>query len=33
MARINEALQGLEQNRKGWLLAGWGCVSSRQVPA
>jgi hypothetical protein len=30
---INEALQWLEQNRKGWLLAGWGCVSSRQVPA
>jgi hypothetical protein len=30
---INEALQWLEQNRKGWLLAGWGCVSDRQVPA
>ncbi len=30
---INEALQWLEQNRKGWLLAGWGCVSTRQVPA
>ena len=30
---INEALQWLEQNRKGWVLAGWGCVSDRQVPA
>jgi hypothetical protein len=26
-------LQWLEQNRKGWLLAGWGSVSDRQVPA
>ncbi|MEN9413223.1 MAG: hypothetical protein RLZZ342_310 [Candidatus Parcubacteria bacterium] len=23
---INEALHWLEQNRRGWLLAGWGCV-------
>jgi len=30
---IAEALRWLEQNRKGWLLAGWGCVSKRQVPA
>lgn len=30
---ITEALNWLEQNRKGWLLAGWGCVSKRQVPA
>ena len=29
---INEALGWLEQNRKGWLLAGWGCVSKRQLP-
>lgn len=29
---INEALHWLEQNRKGWLLAGWGCVSKRHVP-
>ena len=26
---INEALHWLEQNRPGWLLAGWGCVSLR----
>ena len=30
---VSEALRWLEQNRKGWLLAGWGCVSERQVPA
>ena len=30
---INEALRWLEENRPGWLLAGWGCVSSRQLPA
>lgn len=30
---VTEALRWLEQNRKGWLLAGWGCVSKRQVPA
>lgn len=30
---VTEALRWLEQNRKGWLLAGWGCVSMRQVPA
>lgn len=29
---INEALHWLEQNRKGWLLAGWGCVSKAQLP-
>lgn len=29
---INEALNWLEQNRKGWLLAGWGCVSKAQLP-
>ncbi|KAB2939238.1 MAG: hypothetical protein K8F92_07765 [Hyphomicrobium sp.] len=29
---INEALKWLEQNRKGWLLAGWGCVSREQLP-
>lgn len=29
---INEALHWLEQNRKGWLLAGWGCVSKQQLP-
>jgi hypothetical protein len=28
---INEALQWIEQNRPGWLLAGWGCVSGRNV--
>lgn len=30
---VTEALKWLEENRKGWLLAGWGCVSTRQVPA
>lgn len=30
---ITEALRWLEDNRKGWLLAGWGCVSKRQLPA
>jgi hypothetical protein len=29
---INEALHWLEQNARGWLLAGWGCVSKRQLP-
>jgi hypothetical protein len=29
---INEALHWLEQNRKGWLLAGWGCVSKPKLP-
>jgi hypothetical protein len=29
---VTEALNWLEQSSKGWLLAGWGCVSSRQVP-
>jgi hypothetical protein len=29
---VTEALNWLEQNSKGWLLAGWGCVSSRRVP-
>jgi hypothetical protein len=29
---IGEALRWLEQNRKGWLLAGWGCVSNKQLP-
>ena len=29
---IGEALRGLEQNRKGWLLAGWGCVSKQRLP-
>ncbi len=28
---VTEALHWLEQNRPGWLLAGWGCVSSRKV--
>ena len=29
---VTEALSWLEQSGKGWLLAGWGCVSSRRVP-
>jgi hypothetical protein len=29
---IGEALRWLEQNRKGWLLAGWGCVSKQRLP-
>ena len=29
---IDEALRWLEQNRKGWLLAGWGCVSKQRLP-
>jgi hypothetical protein len=29
---IGEALHWLEQNRKGWLLAGWGCVSKQRLP-
>lgn len=29
---INEALHWLEQNAHGWLLAGWGCVSGKQIP-
>lgn len=29
---VSEALHWLEQNRKGWLLAGWGCVSKAQLP-
>ena len=29
---IGEALRWLEQNRKGWLLAGWGCVSKPKLP-
>jgi hypothetical protein len=29
---INEALHWLEDNRKGWLLAGWGCVSKPKLP-
>jgi hypothetical protein len=31
-ADVTEALNWIEQNRKGWLLAGWGCVSSRRIP-
>jgi hypothetical protein len=30
---ITEALHWMEQNRPGWLLAGWGCVSSQRLPA
>jgi hypothetical protein len=29
---VGEALRWLEQNRRGWLLAGWGCVSKAQLP-
>jgi hypothetical protein len=29
---VTEALSWLEENSKGWLLAGWGCVSGKQVP-
>ena len=29
---IGEALRWLEQNRRGWLLAGWGCVSKQRMP-
>jgi hypothetical protein len=28
---VSEALNWIEQHRRGWLLAGWGCVSSRKV--
>lgn len=31
-ANINEALHWIEQNAKGWLLAGWGCVSGKRIP-
>jgi hypothetical protein len=31
-ADVTEALNWLEQNSKGWLLAGWGCVSGRHIP-
>jgi hypothetical protein len=29
---VTEALHWLEQNSKGWLLAGWGCVSAKRIP-
>ena len=29
---LGRALRWLEQNRKGWLLAGWGCVSKQRLP-
>jgi hypothetical protein len=28
---VTEALNWLEQNGRGWLLAGWGCVSGKQI--
>lgn len=29
---VGEALNWLAENRKGWLLAGWGCVSTKRIP-
>lgn len=28
---VNEALNWIEQNSRGWLLAGWGCVSGKRM--
>lgn len=28
---VSEAVDWIAQHRRGWLLAGWGCVSSRKV--
>lgn len=33
LSDVGEALKWIEQNRPGWLLAGWGCVSARKQSA
>lgn len=33
LSDVGEALKWIDQNRPGWLLAGWGCVSAREQSA